>query len=84
MTNRISKDKLIGFKDLRENSSRYIDAVDRGQSFTVMRRSKPIFKMVPIDNSSSEDWEMVVDFENQKGHGLKTVELLKILERINK
>jgi len=41
------KEKIIGFKDLRENADKYIDAVARGRSFTVVRRSRPIFKMTP-------------------------------------
>jgi antitoxin (DNA-binding transcriptional repressor) of toxin-antitoxin stability system len=45
------KTKLIGFKELRENAEKYISEVKKGKSFTVLRRSKPIFNITPVDES---------------------------------
>ena len=45
----ISAKNIIGFKDFRINSSKYLDKVKKGQSFLVMQRSKPVFRMVPVD-----------------------------------
>ena len=54
---------IIGFKELRENADRYINAVARGRSFTVVRRSKPIFNIMPIDEWGDEGiWETALDF----------------------
>ena len=44
-----TKTNIIGFKELRENAGKYINAIARGKSFTVVRRSKPIFNITPVD-----------------------------------
>ena len=41
--------KIIGLKDLRENTEQYISSVKKGKSFLVVRRSKPIFRVSPVD-----------------------------------
>ncbi|MEK7181016.1 MAG: type II toxin-antitoxin system prevent-host-death family antitoxin [Patescibacteria group bacterium] len=51
---------IVGLKELRENVEDYISRVEKGQSFIVVRRSKPVFK---ISSPTEEDaWETVVDF----------------------
>jgi len=61
---------IIGFKDLRLNADKYINAIARGKSFTVVRRSKPIFNIIPVDEWGDEGkWETVVDFRRQDGKG---------------
>src|SRR3989344_7866668 len=63
-----NKTSIIGFKELRENADKYISAVEKGRTFTVVRRSKPIFKMMPVDEWGDEGtWETVVDFRRQDG-----------------
>jgi len=65
-----NKTSIIGFKELRENADKYISAVEKGRTFTVVRRSKPIFKMMPVDEWGDEGtWETVVDFRRQDGKG---------------
>ena len=73
---------IIGFKDLRLNADKYINAIARGKSFTVVRRSKPIFNITPIDEWGDEGkWETIVDFRDKNGRGIKAEELLKILRK---
>ncbi len=36
---------IIGLKELRENMDTYISKVSKGESFIVVRRSKPVFKI---------------------------------------
>src|SRR3989304_5550455 len=43
----ISKGEIVGVKELRENLEKYINRVNKGESFTVVRRSKPVFKISP-------------------------------------
>lgn len=38
---------IIGLKELRQNTEAVAERVARGESFIVVRRSKPIFKLVP-------------------------------------
>jgi prevent-host-death family protein len=75
------KTKIIGLKDLRENMDSYISEVKKGKSFTVVRRSKPIFKVSPVDEWGDDGtWETVLDFSNMKGGGMKAEDFLKRLK----
>ena len=38
---------IIGLKELRQNASEIADRAQNGESFTVVRRSKPVFDIVP-------------------------------------
>jgi len=78
-----TKTSIIGFKDLRLNADKYISAIARGRSFTVVRRSKPIFNITPVDEWGDEGkWETVVDFTKFKKDGVKAEEVLASLKRL--
>lgn len=64
---------IIGLKELRQNTQTYIDQVARGKSFLVIRKSKPVFKLSPVDD---ENWEEVVDFTKIKKGGVDIDDLL--------
>ena len=70
--------KIIGLKDLRENTDTYLAQIKKGHSFLVLRRSEPVFKISPIDEAE-ELWEKVIDFTKIKKGG---VSLDKILARL--
>jgi len=72
---------IIGVKELRENLETYIKKVNKGDSFIVVRRSKPVFKISPV-NDESEDWETVVDFTNLKKGGVLLDDVKKALDRL--
>ena len=72
-------EKEILLKELEDNVSLYAARVERGESFVVMKRSKPIFRISPID-SSDEEWEEVIDFTTIKKDGVKISE---VLDRLN-
>lgn len=70
--------KIIGLKELRENTDTYLAQVKKGHSFLVLRRSTPVFKISPVDEA--EDlWEKVIDFTEIKKGG---VALDQILSRL--
>ena len=71
----------IGLKDLRENMETYITRVHNGESLTIFRRSTPLFKITPIDDTSEERWETVIDFIKETGHGVPIAELLSSIKR---
>ena len=74
---------IIGFKDLRLNADKYINAVGKGKAFTVVRRSRPIFKMIPVDEWGDEGkWETVVDFTKFRKSGVKAEEVIASLKRL--
>ncbi len=68
---------IIGVKELRENLDTFVKKVNKGMSFTVVKRSKPIFNITPIE--SGIDWEVVVDFSKINKGG---VDISDVLSRI--
>ncbi len=69
---------IIGLKELRENLGTYLTAINRGSTFTVVRRSKPIFKITPIANDETI-WEPVADFSKIKPGGVNIKEIISRL-----
>jgi len=68
---------LVSLRELREQFPKYIDAVAKGRSFMVVKRSKPIFQITPI--GEEEGWETVIDFTQIRKGG---VNVQKVLSRI--
>ena len=77
--------KIIGLKDLRENTESYIAQVKKGKSFLVMRRSKPVFKVSPpVDEWGDEGtWMTLVDFTKIKKGGVPAADVIKALKELN-
>jgi len=73
---------IIGLKQLRENVEKYVSEVNEGKSFTVMKKSRPVFRIVPPDDDDSM-WETVVDFTEFYKEGIPARELLKRLRSLN-
>ncbi len=79
------KDKIIGLKELRNNTDNYISQVGKGKSFIVMRKSRPVFTISPVDIWGDEGiWETVVDFNEIKKGGVPIEDVLASLKRLNK
>ncbi len=74
MNTKISN-KIIGVKELRNNLEEYINKISKGQSFTVVKRSKPVFQIRPIEEDDGQ-WEEVVDFTKIKKGGVEISDLL--------
>ena len=75
------KTHILGLKELRENMQKYASLVEKGQSFIVVKKSKPVFKIVPPE--SEEQWETVVDFTKINKNGVPAKEVLKALRQLN-
>jgi prevent-host-death family protein len=65
---------IIGLKELRENVVEYAQQVARGKTFIVVKQSKPLFKISPVEED--ENWEEVIDFTKIRKGGIKIDELL--------
>ena len=75
---------IIGLKELRENTERYISAIHKGRSFTVVRRSRPIFKVMPVDEWGDEgQWESVLNLTKGKYKKMTAGELLQRFREID-
>ena len=66
-------DKLIGLKEFRENVESYTKKINQGQSFVVLKKSKPIFKISPVEE---ENWETVIDFTKIKKGGVPVEDIV--------
>lgn len=69
---------IIGLKELREHTEKYIAQVQKGESFVVVRRSRPVFKISLADDDQGF-WEPVVDFTKVRKGG---VALRDVLSRL--
>jgi antitoxin (DNA-binding transcriptional repressor) of toxin-antitoxin stability system len=67
---------IVALKELRQNMEKYASRVSRGDSFVVFKKSKPIFKISPVNEG---DWEQIVDFTKIKKGG---VDIKDILSRL--
>jgi prevent-host-death family protein len=75
---------IIGLKDLREHTQKYMTQVAKGKSFVVVRRSKPVFKVVPVDEWGDEGtWKTVVDFRKIDPKGVPIEDVIASLRRLN-
>lgn len=78
------KTNIVGLKELREDTEKYISQIKKGRSFTVVRRSRPIFKISPVDEWGDEGmWETVADFRQLFPRGVSAERLLKALKTKN-
>jgi len=66
---------IVGLKELRENTDAFIAQVAKGNSFIVVRKSKPVFRITAPDEAA-ELWESVVDFTKVKKGGVALEALL--------
>jgi len=70
-------EKIIGLKEFRENVAAFTKKVGKGESFVVVKRSKPIFKISPLEDDGR--WETVIDFTKIRKGGIPATTLLKYL-----
>jgi antitoxin (DNA-binding transcriptional repressor) of toxin-antitoxin stability system len=75
---------IIGLKEFRENTENYINDLKKGKSFVVVRKSKPVFKLSPVDVWGDDGmWEKVIDFKKIQKDGVELSEIIKSLKRIS-
>ncbi len=77
---------IIGLKELRNNTEKYISAVKRGRSFTVVRRSRPVFQVAPVvvDEWGDEGtWETILDLTKGKNRNITAGQLLEYIREFD-
>jgi len=70
-------ENIIGLKELRQNIAKYARKVQAGESFTVFKHSKPLFKITPVEDD--QRWEEAVDFTKLHPGGVDIDDILKRL-----
>ncbi len=68
-------EKIVGLKELREHTAKYVRDVGQGASYVVVRRSRPLFRITPLQ----EEWEEVVDFTKIRKGGMNIKDVLSRL-----
>jgi prevent-host-death family protein len=74
----MKNNSIVGLKELRENIESYISKVKQGDSFIVVKKSKPVFRISAPDDSA-DLWESVIDFTKIKKGGVRVADLLSRL-----
>ncbi len=75
------KQNIIGLKEFRLNAEKYIARIQKGESFTILKRSTPVFKITPIEDT--EIWETIVDFTEINPEGISAKDLIKKIRSIH-
>ena len=80
---------LISIKDFRASLSDVADAVLQGESFLVMRRSMPAFKVEPFNTKEEtfnmDGWKTALDFtEKGKKKGISAKKMLEAMKKFEK
>lgn len=47
-------ENIIGLKELRQNMPKFAQKVQKGQSFIVVKQSKPLFRITPLGDLDKE------------------------------
>ena len=69
--------KIIALNDLRQKMTYYAEKVQKGESFLVMKKSRPLFKISPAENEVEDsNWEEIIDFTKIKKGGIDIDDLL--------
>lgn len=76
------KTQILGLKELREKLQKYVSRVKKGESFVVVRKSRPLFKISSVEEDEAL-WETVVDFTQLNKKGVDAKRVLKELHKLN-
>ena len=73
----MTKNNIIGLKEFRNNVEAYTQKIDAGQSFIIVKKSKPVFKVSPVDDD--EAWETIIDLTKIKKGGVAIEDIISRL-----
>lgn len=73
---------IVGLKQLRNDPDALAKRAQRGERITIVKRSKPLFTIGPVD-AEDEGWETVIDFTKLRKRGIPAEELLERLKHID-
>lgn len=76
-----TKENIVGLKELRTNMDRYVSRIGRGESFTVLRRSRPVFRLTPVDDDEN-GWETIVDFTKIQKGGVPMEDVQRAIKKL--
>lgn len=76
----------IPIKEFRQHLAEIANRVEAGETFRVIRRSKPSFIVMKITGDDGDAaWETIIDFtEGGTTPGVRAKEALKVLKKMNR
>ena len=74
--------KTISLKEFRLGLPKVMEAISAGQSFTVMKRSKPVFQISPVEDEGN--WNTIIDFTEIDKRGVAVDDVLAALRKLRK
>jgi len=82
-------EKIIGLKELRNNVAAYAARVSKGDSFVVVKQSKPLFKIVPVIPETTEsyndpNYKTLLDFTKIRKGGVPVEQIVRALIEIER
>ena len=82
-------EKIIGLKQLRANVARYAKQVQKGESFIVVKQSKPLFKISPVvpeidESYYDSNYKTVIDFTKVKKGGVSIEQIVRAINNVKK
>ena len=81
MAKKYPKQNITGLRELRENMATYVHKVERGEEVLVFKKSKPIFKLSPVDGLGDEGKWTDFDLRDENGKGVLMEEFQRILRK---
>ncbi len=81
MAKKYLKQNITGLRELRENMATYVRKVEQGEEVLVFKKSKPIFKLSPVDDLGDEGHWINFDLRNKNGKGISMEEFQRALLR---
>ncbi len=64
---------IIGLKELRQNASEIAERAQKGERFTVVKRTKPVFTIIPPQEDDSELNEWLDEYINKNRELLESL-----------
>ncbi|MEJ5363178.1 MAG: type II toxin-antitoxin system Phd/YefM family antitoxin [Spirochaetota bacterium] len=49
--------QYIKYTDFRNKSKEYIDKVEEGNDYIIVRKGKPVAKLIPFNENESQGWK---------------------------
>jgi antitoxin (DNA-binding transcriptional repressor) of toxin-antitoxin stability system len=77
MKQKYTQEQVIGLKEFRLDTEKYIEEINKGNNFLVVKRSKPVFRLEPV----KQEWETIGSFVDTKSSGVKAEKLLAALKK---
>ena len=77
----MNRTHIIGLKEFRNNTETYIRRVQKGESFAVVRRSEPVFKLTMLDEDDPSLWDSI-DLRGKNGRGVPAEKVLAVLQKM--